>query len=201
MSKTKGELFLSVVIPLAQRGILRGWQFLFDSERAEIDSAIAVFDKLRFGELPTDELKFVEEVEASHAKTTPGKWKLWAMNVMSDVDGTNDVKTAKPICRTLFVDDEGRRRTFNADFIALAHEAAPTLCAMVQAKHAENAELRERAAKVEGLESSLRRMQEERDEARKTVAFLHKVSADKDARIKSLELSLQDARDANARDE
>lgn len=47
---------------------------------------------------------------------TPGAWKVWAMSVLADQDGTSDVETAVPVADT---HHEAGLRTFNATHIAL----------------------------------------------------------------------------------
>ncbi|HEY9367020.1 hypothetical protein [Streptomyces sp.] len=49
------------------------------------------------------------------AKATPGRWKLWGMEVLADIDGTSNVDTALPVART---SHEAGLRTFNATYIA-----------------------------------------------------------------------------------
>ena len=49
---------------------------------------------------------------------TPGRWKLWGMQVMADQDGTSNVKTAAPVANTFHRDEDGKPRTWDADQIA-----------------------------------------------------------------------------------
>ena len=64
-----------------------------------------------------------DEARRLLAQITPGVWKLWGMDVMTDRDGTSNVDTAGLIART--ADPDRGLRTFNASFIA----AAPRLVA------------------------------------------------------------------------
>lgn len=52
------------------------------------------------------------------ANTTPGVWKLWGMTVMADEDGTSNVDTAVGVANTLYRDEHGKPRTWDADYIA-----------------------------------------------------------------------------------
>jgi hypothetical protein len=55
--------------------------------------------------------------EAVARAATPGRWKLWAMSVMTDQDGTSNVDTAVAVAQTgLLV--AGHPRTFDAAHIA-----------------------------------------------------------------------------------
>lgn len=46
---------------------------------------------------------------------TPGRWKLWGMEVRADVDGTSNLDTSLPVATSYH---EAGLRTFNADYIA-----------------------------------------------------------------------------------
>ena len=49
---------------------------------------------------------------------TPGVWKLWGMSVMADQDGTSNVDTAVSVAHTLYRDEHGKPRTWDAQHIA-----------------------------------------------------------------------------------
>lgn len=66
----------------------------------------------------------LDEIEATARKATQGHWKPWGMQVLADQDGTSNVDTARPVCSTYYRNEEGRRRTFDADHIALNDPAA-----------------------------------------------------------------------------
>jgi hypothetical protein len=51
-------------------------------------------------------------------QATPGKWKLWGMQVRADIDGTSKLDTSLPVART---SHEAGLRTFNATYIATMH--------------------------------------------------------------------------------
>ena len=61
------------------------------------------------------------------ARSTPGVWKTWAMEVMSDQDGTSTGGRAVPVATTHYRDDAGRPRTNDADLICAMRGALPGL--------------------------------------------------------------------------
>lgn len=67
--------------------------------------------------------KLDESTKRSEA-ATPGEWKTWGMEVMSDVDGSSNVDHCVPVADTCCIRD-GRPRTFDADFIAAARTDLP----------------------------------------------------------------------------
>jgi hypothetical protein len=162
VSKTKGELFLDAAIEAdLELYILGDWE-----DPRLLQSAAAAAEKYESmrAQLPADVEKFViiRKQGAENAKQRERQRKYEA--------GHPHWQCQNKTCAVL--------NRCHVDKCTACGTEAPEL-----------ALLRQRAAKVEGLESSLRRMQEERDEARRAVAFLQKVSADKDVRIESLELS------------
>lgn len=62
----------------------------------------------------------LSELERLFAQTTPGKWKLWAGDVMADQAGDSDVNKAVLVAKTFYTNAEGRHRTNDADWIATA---------------------------------------------------------------------------------
>lgn len=60
--------------------------------------------------------RIAEDKEAAR-KATPGRWKLWAMSVLADQDGTSNVDTAVLVADT-YGGVNGHPRTFNASHIA-----------------------------------------------------------------------------------
>lgn len=46
---------------------------------------------------------------------TPGRWKVWGMEVRADIDGTSNLDASLPVARTAH---ESGLRTWNADHIA-----------------------------------------------------------------------------------
>jgi hypothetical protein len=83
------------------------------------------------------------EIRAKTEAATPGPWKLWAMEVMADLDGTSNVDTAVGVAQTFGGTHPGR--TNDAEFIAMARTAIPEL---LQALEMARAEERERCAKA-----------------------------------------------------
>lgn len=57
------------------------------------------------------------DLRALAAKVTPGRWKSWGMSVMADQDGSGNVEYAIPVASTHFRNEEGKPRTFDADWI------------------------------------------------------------------------------------
>ncbi len=72
-------------------------------------------------ELPTKEK--LDELEALLAKSTPGAWKTWALDVMADQAGDSDVSKA------VFVARGAGPRTFDIDLICAMQQALPSLIA------------------------------------------------------------------------
>lgn len=100
----------------------------------------------------TDEMrKRAEEGALLAVVATAGPWEVWLMSVMADVDGTSDVSTAKHVATTSCVDENGRARTFDADFIAAARALVPALAADVLALLAENERLRAEHKEMMGI--------------------------------------------------
>jgi hypothetical protein len=83
-----------------------------------------------------EQRRLVQAAKDHHAKSTKGDWKTWGMNVMADVDGTSNVDTAKPVCKTFSLDEHGHPRTFDANFIAHAHNNMPALIAIIEEQEA-----------------------------------------------------------------
>lgn len=73
------------------------------------------------------------EIAGRADAATPGVWKLWGMSVMADQDGTSNVDTAVDVARTLYRDDAGKPRTWDAEFIAHARQDVPRLVAALRA--------------------------------------------------------------------
>jgi hypothetical protein len=88
----------------------------------------------------------LDELERLLAAATPGKWKLWAADVMADQDGTSNVDTAKHVASTHFTDTEGHPRTNDAQLICALHRNARGLI------DAARAALRESSAERGGEE-------------------------------------------------
>lgn len=101
-----------------------------------------------------DDAKLAEWEQQAHEakercdKTTPGRWKLWGMDVYADQDGTSNVDTAVRVADTYFRSADGRPRTNDATFIAAAREDVPVLSAAVLALSAEVRRLRSRLDRV-----------------------------------------------------
>jgi hypothetical protein len=86
--------------------------------------------------LPGEELagdeelaKVLDELESMFRATTPGKWKLWAMDVMADQAGDSDRAKAVPVAKTYYRDENGRMRTNDADWIATTQRNFETVLA------------------------------------------------------------------------
>jgi hypothetical protein len=60
-------------------------------------------------------------------KATPGPWKLWGMEVMSDPEGLSNIAHATPVAMTFCHNEIGKPRTFDVDFIAAARTDVPAL--------------------------------------------------------------------------
>lgn len=58
----------------------------------------------------------VAEDERVAREATPGRWKLWAMEVRADIDGTSNLDTSLPVAQTYH---EAGLRTCNATHIAI----------------------------------------------------------------------------------
>ena len=87
------------------------------------------------------------QIQARVDKTTPGVWKIWGMQVMADQKGTSVVDDAVPVAQTYLSNDSGKPRTFDAQFIAQAHQDVPALVAAVRAVDEVTREHRRRAPK------------------------------------------------------
>lgn len=61
------------------------------------------------------------------AGSTPGVWKTWATEVMSDQDGTSTCGHAVPVATTHYRDEAGRPRTNDADLICAMRRELPGL--------------------------------------------------------------------------
>ena len=75
----------------------------------------------------------LDEIEARHAKTTPGVWKIWGMSVMADQVGSGRVNDAVDVALTVMKNEHGSPRTFDAQFISTAHQDVPALVAALRA--------------------------------------------------------------------
>lgn len=73
------------------------------------------------------------KIQARADKATPGVWKIWGMQVMSDQKGTSNVDDAVLVSQTFLRNEEASPRTFDAQFIAQAHQDVPALVAALQA--------------------------------------------------------------------
>jgi hypothetical protein len=135
-----------------------------------------------------DELDAMARAARERAgKATPGKWKLWGMDVYADQDGSSNVDTAKLVASTYFLDGESRPRTFDATFIAAAREDVSALAAALLEATAEVRRLRA-AGDVKAIARTIAlligaepgeeigdaavRLRHERDEARKEATDL-----------------------------
>ena len=74
-----------------------------------------------------------QEFKSVIDKATPGKWKLWGMQVRADQDGSSEV-TRCPL--VAYTEDEREWRTWNAESIALTHNLAPALLELWEAAKA-----------------------------------------------------------------
>ncbi len=80
-----------------------------------------------------DELAEKEATARKAIECAPGRWKLWGTDVMADLDGTGNVRTAKTVAETCYCDGEGCPRTFIAEHIAAFDPTtALDLCAAVR---------------------------------------------------------------------
>lgn len=89
------------------------------------------------------ELTRLTQIEARLKAATPGEWKIWGAAVMADQDGTSNAETAAHVADTRWADEEGRNRTFNASFIAHAHQDIPALVSALRVAVRELTELSE----------------------------------------------------------
>ena len=85
------------------------------------------------------------ELRQTAAKATPGVWKLWGMTVMADQDGTSNVDSAVEVAHTVYRDERGKPRTWDAMHIAAFDP--PTALALLDRMEAAEA----RVARVEAL--------------------------------------------------
>lgn len=69
----------------------------------------------------------LKELQRIFPNTTPGKWKLWATQIMADQDGTSNVDTAKHVA------DFSAPRTWDADMCCILQRNMPGLLADAQA--------------------------------------------------------------------
>ena len=72
------------------------------------------------------------QIQDRAEKATPGVWKIWGMQVMADQKGTSVVDDAVLVAQTYLSNDSGEPRTFDAQFIAQAHQDVPALVAALE---------------------------------------------------------------------
>lgn len=78
------------------------------------------------------------------SQATPGRWKLWGMSVMADQDGTSNVDTAVHVASTHYRDENGKPRTWDADWIFLTQPGEVlALLDRLEAAEAERDDLRD----------------------------------------------------------
>ncbi len=69
----------------------------------------------------------IAELRRLHAEATPGLWKLWGGDVVSDPDGSSDVEKGVFVCRPEMKMVNGHGRVFNAHLICEMQRALPSL--------------------------------------------------------------------------
>jgi hypothetical protein len=66
-------------------------------------------------------------------RATPAPWKIWGMSVAADPVGNSNVDDCIDVAHTVMLDEHGKPRTFDAQFIAHARTDVPALVGALEA--------------------------------------------------------------------